>query len=316
MVRHLPGTGASVRQQDVGIVSVIPARLRSQCDAVVSTQQRAVHLDSATEALAALRTTSPQLLLLAPSILGRDSPHAVRELIDRSSGAIAVAVVGDGPPAHRALMELGAAGVRRCLDVSERDAWPKLREMILQAEGKTAATILRRVVDEIAHMTPDLRHFLEVLVYGAPRAPTVRVLAPAVGVRVSTLVSRFVRAGLPTPKQYLVATRLLYVAAMFDEERMTVGAVAYRLRYSSPQSLGRHMRLELGIRPSEFRARHPFNAWLDRYIATVVGPFVTILRTFDPVRGNVHGSSASVGVSRCASGTKGSGLEKSVCGEQ
>jgi AraC-like DNA-binding protein len=286
MVRHLPGTGAPVRQQDVGIVSVIPARLRSQCDAVVSTQHRTVHADSATEALAALRTTSPHFLLLAPSILRRDSPHAVRELIDRSTGAITVAVVGDGPPAHRALMELGAAGVRRCLDVSERDAWPKLREMISQAEGKTAATILRRVMDEIAQMTPDLRHFLEVLIYGAPRASTVRVLAPAVGVRVTTLVSRFVRAGLPTPKQYLVATRLLYVAAMFDEERMTVGAVAYRLRYASPQSLGRHLRLELGITPSEFRARHPFNAWLDRYIATVVGPFVTILRTFDPVRAN------------------------------
>lgn len=208
MVRPLPGTATSIRQQDVGIVSVIPARLRSQCDAVVSTQHRTVHLASATEAIAALRTTSPHFLLLAPSILSRDSPGAVRELIDRSSGAIAVAVVGDGLRAYRALMELGAAGVRRCLDVSKRDARPKLREMISLAEGKTAATILRRVVDEIAHMTPDLRHFLEVLVYGAPRVPTVRFLAPAIGVRVTTLVSRFVRAGLPTPKQYLVATRV------------------------------------------------------------------------------------------------------------
>ncbi|MGH7593134.1 MAG: helix-turn-helix domain-containing protein [Gemmatimonadales bacterium] len=133
-------------------------------------------------------------------------------------------------------------------------------------------------------MTPDLRHFLEVLVYGAPRATTVRLLAPGIGVRVTTLISRFVRAGLPTPKQYLVATRLLYVAAMFDEEEMTVGTVAYRLRFASPQSLGRHLRIQLGITPSEFRARYPFNAWLDRYIATVVGPFVTTLRTFDPVR--------------------------------
>jgi AraC-like DNA-binding protein len=185
-------------------------------------------------------------------------------------------------------MELGAAGVRRCIDVSTRDAWPRLREMMSHSEGKTAATILRRVVDEIAEMTPDLRHFLEVLIYGAPRASTIRALAPAVGVRVTTLVSRFVRAGLPTPKQYLVATRLVYVAAMFDEERMTVGAVAYRLRYASPQSLGRHLRLELGITPSEFRARYPFNVWLDRYIATVVSPFVAILRTFDPVRGTAH----------------------------
>jgi AraC-like DNA-binding protein len=186
-------------------------------------------------------------------------------------------------------MELGAAGVRRCLDVSERDAWPKLREMISQAEGRTAATILRRVLDEVAEMKPDLRHFLETLICGAPRFATVRSLAPAIGVRETTLVSRFVRAGLPTPKQYLVATRLLYVAAMFDEERMTVGTVAYRLRYTSPQSLGRHMRLELGITPSEFRTRHPFNAWLERYVATVVRPYVAVLRNFDPVRSHMGG---------------------------
>lgn len=290
MIRHVPGTVIPIRQQDVGIVSVIPARLRSQCDAVVSARYRSVHVDSATEALAALRTTVPRLLLLAPSVLVRESACTVRELVNRSTGAITIAVVGDGPPAHRALMELGAAGVRRCLDVSECDAWPKLREMVSQAEGRTATTILRRVVAEIAEMKPDLRHFLEILVYSAPRAPTVRALAPAIGVRVSTLVSRFVRAGLPTPKQYLVATRLLYVVAMFDEEGMTVGTVAYRLRYASPQSLGRHMRQELGITPSEFRSRHPFNAWLDRYIGTVVGPFVTILRTFDPVRGSAYGA--------------------------
>jgi AraC-like DNA-binding protein len=181
-------------------------------------------------------------------------------------------------------MELGANGVRRCLDVSERGAWPALGEMVSQTEGRTASTILRLVVDEIVEMKPDMRHFLEILIYGAPRLTTVRTLAPALGVRETTLVSRFVRAGLPTPKQYLVATRLLYVAAMFDEGGMTVGTVAYRLCYASPQSLGRHIRLELGITPSEFRSRHPFNAWLKRYVATIVSPYVTILRSFDPVR--------------------------------
>jgi AraC-like DNA-binding protein len=181
-------------------------------------------------------------------------------------------------------MELGAAGVRRCLDVNERDAWPRLRELLSQAEDRTAAATLRSVMDEITEMRPDLRRFFETLVYSAPRTTTVRMLAPVIGVPETTLVSRFVRAGLPTPKQYLVATRLLYAAAMFDEGGMTVGTVAYRLRYASPQSLGRHMRLELGITPSEFRSRHPFNSWLMRYTSTLVTPYTSILRTFDPVR--------------------------------
>ncbi len=107
----------------------------------------------------------------------------------------------------------------------------------------------------------------------------------SLGVRATTLNSRFARAKLPSPKEYLVATRLLYVAAMFDEEHMTVGTVAYRLRYASPQSLGRHLRAQLGITPGEFRSRHPFNVCLDRYLATLIRPYQDILRTFDPIRG-------------------------------
>jgi AraC-like DNA-binding protein len=161
-------------------------------------------------------------------------------------------------------MELGAAGVRRCLDVGDRDAWSQLRGLLSQCEDRTSATILRRIVDILPEMNEDLRHFFRILVLDAPRTPTVRGIVTALGVQASTLNSRFVRAGLPSPKEYLVATRLLYVAAMLDEERTTVGTVAYRLQYASPQSLGRHLRTQLGITPSEFRARHPFNACLEQ----------------------------------------------------
>lgn len=252
MVSSSPNAVRPTHRKDIGIVSVIPERLRHQCDAAVSSQGRTLHAESITEALTVLRTASPRLVLLSPSLIASEGLFALRQLVAYSRDAITVALVGDSPPAPRTLMELGAAGVHRCLDVSQGDAWPQLRGMLSQCEDRAGKTILRHVVDVLPDMASDLRHFFRVLVLDAPRTPTVRGLVTVLGVHATTLNSRFVRAGLPSPKEYLVATRLLYVAAMFEEERMTVGTVAYRLQYASPQSLGRHIRAQLGITPSEF----------------------------------------------------------------
>ena len=80
----------------------------------------------------------------------------------------------------------------------------------------------------------------------APDVPTVTALSAQLSVRPSTLMSRFARAGLPSPKNYLAAIRLLHAAYLFETAGLSVADVAYRLEYSSPQSFGRHLRAMLG----------------------------------------------------------------------
>ena len=80
----------------------------------------------------------------------------------------------------------------------------------------------------------------------APETPTVTALAQQLSVRPSTLMSRFARAGLPSPKNYLAAIRLLHAAFLFETAGLSVADVAYRLEYTSPQSFGRHLRAMLG----------------------------------------------------------------------
>lgn len=58
---------------------------------------------------------------------------------------------------------------------------------------------------------------------------------------------------------------------------------AYRLDYASPQSFGRHLRGVMGITPSEFRARFPFNIMLERFIERLVRPHAETWRTFRPL---------------------------------
>jgi len=59
--------------------------------------------------------------------------------------------------------------------------------------------------------------------------------------------------------------------------------VANRLDYASPQSFGRHLRVVLGITPSEFRARFPFSMVLERFLDRLIRPHVETWRRFKPL---------------------------------
>ena len=110
------------------------------------------------------------------------------------------------------------------------------------------------------------------LVRLAPDITTVRALCRACEVRPSTLMSRFSRAGLPSPKSYLASVRLLHAAHLLEAPGRSIADVAYRLEYSSPQSFGRHVRAMLGITSLEFRRRFPFPAALARFLELMIAP--------------------------------------------
>jgi AraC-like DNA-binding protein len=132
-------------------------------------------------------------------------------------------------------------------------------------------------------MPPDTRLFFEALVRLAPSITTVRKLCVALRVRPSTLMSRFGRAGLPSPKSYLAATRLLHASLLFEDAGFSVADVAYRLEYSSPQSFGRHLRALMGVSGVEFRRRFSLAAALERYLELMILPYRTALRAFHPL---------------------------------
>ena len=124
---------------------------------------------------------------------------------------------------------------------------------------------------------------MEALIRLAADTPTVTTLAQRLHVRPSTLMSRFARAGLPSPKNYLAAIRLLHAAYLFETAGLSVADVSYRLEYSSPQSFGRHLRAMLGLTALEFRRRFPFPVAVARFVELMVDPYVHIWRSFHPI---------------------------------
>jgi AraC-like DNA-binding protein len=149
---------------------------------------------------------------------------------------------------------------------------------------------LAPVFASLPELPPDARIFLELLIRLGPEMPAVRAVAARFEIKPSTLMSRFARAGLPSPKTYLAAIRLLYAAQYFEGGGRSVADVAYRLDCSSPQSFGRTIRAMLGITPGEFRRRFPFPTALERFLAQLVVPYGRIWGGFHPLKGSQRDS--------------------------
>ena len=59
--------------------------------------------------------------------------------------------------------------------------------------------------------------------------------------------------------------------------------MAAELEHSSAQAFSRHLYLQLGVRPREFRQRFGVDAMLARFVDEVITPYEEVLRRFEPV---------------------------------
>ena len=240
------------------------------------------------DAIRLVRERAVDALLLSVSRCGADQVPALARLVEACPGLPTVALLSHHSEADtETLLRLGATGVRQVVDVTTPQGWRRLREVVSQPAGHSAARIQSALFGELAELTPDGRLFLEALTRLAPETTTVRRLSRTLAVATSTLVSRFARHGLPSPKGYLAAMRLLHAAALFERGAMSVADVAYRMEYSSPQSFGRHLRATLGVTASEFRRRIPFPEALARFLARLAIPYREEWRTFHPLVGRM-----------------------------
>jgi AraC-like DNA-binding protein len=185
----------------------------------------------------------------------------------------------------RAVLALGRSGVRTLVDVRQPTGWRELRTVLL--EGR-ADDIQRLALAALATDLPDAhdecRRFFETL-FRPGSIATVRVLARALGILPSTMMSRFFRARLPAPKRYLAMARLVRAARLLENAGLSVANVSNHLDYSSPQSFGRHVRTMLGLTAVEFRQRYDGEGMLRRFREDLVIPHVAVLRRFTPLSG-------------------------------
>ncbi len=273
------------------VAAILSPGERSRVDAAGSGCVAILHRESISDAIRMVRERPIDAVLLSVQHCGPEQVDGVAHLVREFPSVPTFALVSQyGPRATETLLLLGASGVKRVIDVTAPTGWAHLRELLTQPVTRSVARIQGPVLSALKEVTPDTRIFLEAMIRLAPDTPTVRQLSRRLGVRPSTLMSRFARAELPSPKSYLAAIRLLHAAQLFEDPGLSIADVAYRLEYSSPQSFGRHVRSLLGITSTEFRHRFPFPVAVERFVTLLIEPYATVWERFHPLQrtGSTH----------------------------
>lgn len=275
---------------------LVPAE-RARVDAAGQGCFRVLHSDSIPEAIRVVRERPIAAVLVSVHHQDGARPDALSSLVRDFPGLPTLALVSRQDAAvSEALLRFGASGCREVIDATSAAGWQRLRQLLAQP-GTGSSARIQSPVFETAALTPDGRVFFEAMIRLAPSVVTVRQLARRVQVRPSTLMSRFVRNGLPSPKSYLASIRLLHASLLFENPGLSVADVAYRLEYSSPQSFGRHLRSMLGLTSTEFRRRFPFPVAIQRFLSLMVLPYRGILQEFHPLAGTRPAPGGGVRVS-------------------
>ena len=283
-----PGGEMEFFETTTTVATVVEPNIRSQVDAAVGEEFTALHTNSMGEALRAVREGPVRAVFVSPGCVGREELPRVATLVDGFPGIPTVAIVSRHNPVSSArLLDLGAFGVRKMVDLSVRGGWRYLRDLVSHPSSPTAARIFSRLLPALGQPTEDCRTVFEALVRSAPGLPNVKMFLARLDINPSTFTSRFHRSELPSPKHYLSAIRLLYAAAFLELPGLSLSDVAYRLEYSSPQSFGRHVRTFVGTTASEFRTRYPFDVALGDFLERLIVPFQHTFSTFHPLEQGV-----------------------------
>lgn len=266
------------------VLTVLDPEERSRVDAAGVGLYRAIHKESVAEALEDLKRRRVSAILLSVVRCARDGDRRMATMVREFPSVPAVALLGPAPTTAEALLQLGNAGITRLVDVRQPAGWARLRQLLIsQSVREVDRVALDAIRAELGEVTPDCWRFFEALFVESERIATIRELAARMGVLPSTLMSRFFRAHLPSPKRYLAYARLLRAARLFEDEGHSIADVSNALDFSSPQGFGRHVRTLLGMTGTEFRGRFTAARLLERLLDDLVRPHREALRTLRPL---------------------------------
>jgi len=267
------------------IVTVLTPTERIRVDAAGEGSYFALHRDSVAEAVQDLKSNRASAVVVSVARCDPPARAGVAALVREFPRVPTVALLTqvDRSTPH-AVLSLGSTGVRQVVDVRDADGWRELRNYLLAARGDDIQReALGQLAIDLNGVPRDCWRFFEALFLSPARVSTVRALGKRLEVLPSTLMSRFFRAGVPAPKQYLATARLVRAARLFENPGFSVANVANHLDYSSPQSFGRHVRTIMRMTAVQFRDQYDGAGMLERFRHELVLPHIGKLRALHPL---------------------------------
>jgi AraC-like DNA-binding protein len=275
----------------VSTMLTVPERYR--VDAVGADAYDLVHRDTIDEVLRDVRDQRARAIVL--SVARCERPEVAR-IECRVAGIVrdyprvtAVALLSEFTgEAPSTMLLLGRCGIRTIVDARRPEGWRVLRDALAarRVTGDITSCALAQLMGDLGSAPPDCRQFFVPLFNSGEPVTTVAQLARTLAVLPSTLISRFCRARLPSPKTYLSWARLIRAAALLENPGVSASAVATALEYSSPQGFSRHVRLRLNLTLTAFRRHYTGAGMFARFRQELVLDHLSKLMRFRPLTGD------------------------------
>ncbi|HEX9562353.1 MAG TPA: helix-turn-helix domain-containing protein [Gemmatimonadaceae bacterium] len=267
------------------ITTVLTPDERIRVDAAGQGIYEAWHRDSLSDALRDLRDRRAAAVIVSIARCHAEDVPRFARVVREFPRVPAVGLLSNlSPQTAQTVLVLGRCGLRTLVDVREPRGWQQLRSVLLHDQATEIHRIaLARVTEDLGDAPDGCHRFFGALFEAGPDTRTIHELARQLGVVPSTLMSRFYRATLPTPKRYLALARLVCAARLFENPGLSVSFVSNELDYSSPQAFGRHLRAVLRMSALEFRERFDGEGMLQMFRDELILPHLSRLRAFDPL---------------------------------
>lgn len=266
------------------VVTFVTPSERQRVDALTNGACIAVHRENLDQVLSDLRTQRVSAVIVSVSRYQQQYAPSVARMVREFPRVPAVALLTSTESrASAALLSLGEHGVRTLVDARDPSGWRTLRSLVTTERPHDidthAIAVLRRDLDGAS---PSCVRFFDTL-FTIPRSmTTVQALSRHLGVVPTTFMSRFIRQGVPTPKRYLAAARLVRAAHLLENPGFSITQVAFLMEYSSPQSFSRHVTGVLRLGAAEFRRAYTGERMLQHMRETLVTPYREHFHDFDP----------------------------------
>jgi AraC-like DNA-binding protein len=278
----------------VPITTMLTPTERIRVDAAGEGSYQALHRNTVPELVLDLKANRVRAVVVSVTCCDQRARAGVAALVREFPRVPTVALLTqlDRSTPH-AMLSLGSTGVRQVVDVREADGWRELRTYLLASRGEDIqGQAIAQLGIDLTGAPQDCWRFFETLFLVPSRVSTVRTLSRRLDVLPSTLMSRFFRARLPAPKQYLAMARLVRAARLFENPGFSVANVANHLDYSSPQSFGRHIRTLMRVTAVQFREQYDGEGMLQHFRETLILPHLEQLRELHPLSPSWVGSFA------------------------
>jgi AraC-like DNA-binding protein len=256
-------------------------------DAAGEGSYRAIHRDGVAEVIGDIKSRRADAVLVSVARCDGASQAGVTAMVREFPRVSTVALVsGATSDMPRVALSLGSSGITQLVDVREPSGWYELRRLLLASRSEDIQReALTQLALDLAGAEAECWRFFEAIFTAAANVSTVRQLSRSLGVYPSTLMSRFYRANLPAPKQYLAMARLMRAARLFENSGFSIANIANHLDYSSPQSFGRHVRTMMHMTAGQFRDRFDGAGMLEHFRQVLVLPHLERLCELRPIGG-------------------------------